>query len=107
MPVAILDLDQIAARIALDNPDGAVSVADRIERRAASLTSLSERGRIVPELASHGVHSYRELIVGAWRLVYRVESERVVVLAVFDGRRNLEDVLLDRLLASPGDETAA
>ena len=42
--------------------------------------------------------AYRELLVDPYRLVYRVESARVVVVEIFDGRRNLEDLLLDRLL---------
>jgi plasmid stabilization system protein ParE len=32
------------------------------------------------------------------RIVYRVAGSRVLVLAVLDARRSLEDVLLDRLL---------
>jgi hypothetical protein len=34
-------------------------------------------------------------------LLYRVAGRRVLVLGLFDSRRNLEDVLLDRILASP------
>ncbi len=104
MPVAIFDLEQIADSISVDNLESALLVSDRIERRAASLSILSERGRVVPELAAYGVHSFRELIAAPWRLVYRVEKDRVVVLGVFDGRRDLDDLLLERLLASPDPE---
>jgi len=52
----------------------------------------------VPELAAVGVHTYRELVVSPWRLVYRISAKTVYVLAVLDGRRNIEDVLLDRLV---------
>jgi toxin ParE1/3/4 len=47
------------------------------------------------------MRTWRELVVRPYRLVYRVGSDAVVVLAVFDGRRDLEDVLLDRLVRSP------
>jgi toxin ParE1/3/4 len=40
----------------------------------------------------------RELIVRPWRIIYRVGTGRVLVLAVLDGRRDLEGVLLARLL---------
>jgi plasmid stabilization system protein ParE len=40
-------------------------------------------------------------VVRPYRLIYRVERDTVTVLAVFDGRRDLEDVLLDRLLRLP------
>ena len=32
------------------------------------------------------------------RIVYRVAGRRVLVLAVLDSRRSLEDILLDRLI---------
>ena len=103
-PSAIQDLDRIADSISVDSPQGALDACDRLERRAASLNSLSERGRVVPELSAHGVMTYRELIVAPWRLIYRVEDKRFVVLGFFDGRRNLEDLLLERLLAEPEDD---
>jgi toxin ParE1/3/4 len=41
---------------------------------------------------------YRELIVKPYRLIYRVDGNDVWVIAVFDGRRDLTDVLLWRLM---------
>lgn len=40
---------------------------------------------------------YRELIVSRWRLFYRIAGESVYVLARIDSRRNVEDILLERL----------
>jgi hypothetical protein len=37
-------------------------------------------------------------VIAPYRLVYRADADRVLVLGVFDSRRNLEDVLLSRLL---------
>jgi len=36
--------------------------------------------------------------VAPYRLVYRVASRDVFVLALVDGRRDLEDILFERLL---------
>jgi hypothetical protein len=44
------------------------------------------------------MRTWRELIVKPYRLIYRIEGEVVNVLAVFDGHRDLEDLLLERLL---------
>jgi toxin ParE1/3/4 len=44
------------------------------------------------------MRSWRELVVKPYRILYRVSSDTVTVLAVFDGRRDLEDLLLERLL---------
>ena len=47
------------------------------------------------------MRTWRELVIRPYRLVYRIEGDTVIVLAVFDARRDLEDLLLERLLRSP------
>ncbi|MBX7116101.1 MAG: hypothetical protein K1X64_17355 [Myxococcaceae bacterium] len=42
-----------------------------------------------------GITAFRELIIGSCRIVYRVDSREVDVL---DGRRELADLLLQRLI---------
>ena len=96
--IAEQDLAAILDFVARESPEGAARLLLRLEQKASSLETLPLRGRIVPELLKIQVRGYRELLIGPYRLVYRVESARVVVLAVFDGRRNLEDILLDRLV---------
>jgi plasmid stabilization system protein ParE len=73
-------------------------VLDKVEQTAQGLTTLPMRGRVVPELATFGIHIYREIIMSPWRIIYRVSGKTVHVLAVVDGRRNLEDLLLERFL---------
>jgi addiction module RelE/StbE family toxin len=97
--VARQDLDEIADFIASESSSAAQRVADRIEERAATLESLPHRGRIPPELLRFHLPMYRELQIPPWRLVYRVYDDKVVVLGIFDSRRNLEDVILSRLLS--------
>jgi toxin ParE1/3/4 len=92
------DLGEIVAYIARDDSGAAAVVLDRLEAKASSLATLATRGRVVPELQRIQIRDYRELLVKPYRLVYRVEKLRVVVLGVFDGRRDLEDILVDRLL---------
>ncbi len=98
---AVCDLEELVAFIALDSELDAERGLRRIEGRAASLESSPGRGRVVPELARFGMRTWRELVVRPYRLVYRIEGDTVTVLAIFDARRDLEDVLLDRLLRSP------
>jgi len=94
------DLDAIVTYIATDSIENALSVLDRLQKRADSLTTAAESGRLVTELRSIGVHQYRELVERPWRIVYRIEPDSVMVLAVLDGRRELESLLLDRLVRS-------
>jgi plasmid stabilization system protein ParE len=53
---------------------------------------------VVPELARLGMRTWREIVARPYRLIYRIEGDTVNVLAVFDGRRDLEDLLFERLL---------
>lgn len=94
---AVGDLESILGYIAEDDRPAAMAVLDRLEHRASTLVNMPERGRIVPELREQGITVYRELVEPPWRILYRIESDRVWVLAVIDGRRNVEDILLERL----------
>lgn len=91
-------MEDIAAYIEADCAINALAVVERIEARAESLTTMPRRGRIVPELRWHGITAFQELIERPWRIVYQIQGEKVGVVAVLDGRRELEDLLLGRLV---------
>lgn len=97
--VARRDLIEIAEYISRQSPTAALQLVERIERRCETLKSMPSRGRIPPELARFRVHQYHELLIEPYRVFYRIEDSSVTVLAVFDGRRDLEDVLIGRLLS--------
>jgi plasmid stabilization system protein ParE len=92
------DLADIIAYIAEDNPLNAYEVFKKIKRKTFSLYTFPDRGRIVPELQDQGISQYRELIVPPWRIIYRISEKKVYVLSVLDGRRNVEDILLKRVI---------
>lgn len=92
------DLNLLVAYLADRGQKAALSALERLENKARSLATLADRGRIVPELARLHVRAYRELVVPPHRLLYRTRGSEVVVLAVYDARRSLEDILLDRLI---------
>jgi len=94
------DLGNIIDYIAQDSLDRSLEILHTIRTYASALTSMPERGRIVPELKVHGISTYRELVISPWRMIYRTDGKNVIILTVIDGRRNLEDILLDRLLYS-------
>jgi len=91
-------LETIVDHIAEDNPRTALGILDRLEVRASALTTNPRRGRRVPELRSLDLHQYRELIEHPWRIIYRIEQDRVLVVSLLDGRRDLQSLLLDRLV---------
>ncbi|AGC50643.1 type II toxin-antitoxin system RelE/ParE family toxin [Lawsonia intracellularis] len=70
----------------------------KLEKKIVSLSSMPERGKYTPELLQLGISTIRELNVHPWRIFYRIKDDHVEVAAIFDGRRNLEDILLNRLV---------
>jgi plasmid stabilization system protein ParE len=96
--IAEKDLKNIIEYIADDSPINALKVFKKIKEKASSLYSFPDRGRLVPELKDQGILQYRELIHSPWRIIYRITESTVYVLSVLDARRNIEDILLKRLL---------
>lgn len=80
-------LDEVIAFIANDSLVDAQRVLQRALDSASSLATLSERGRVVPELQSPSI---RELVVHHYRLIYEVDAGRVTILAFIHGARDFE-----------------
>jgi plasmid stabilization system protein ParE len=92
------DLEGIVAYIAQTNIAYAVKVLDKIELAVENLTASPKRGRIVPELERYGYVLYREIIVDYWRIMYKIENDTVYIMVVIDGRRNVEDIILKKIM---------
>ena len=106
MPFAVLltndaarDLDEIYHYIALhDAPQKADSVLEQIEKAFSRLSESPERGACPKELLPLGIREYREVFFKPYRIIYRVMDENVYVLLIVDGRRDMQLLLLRRLL---------
>lgn len=96
--VAARDVERIAERLAEDAPLRVEKIIDRIIDHGEALGALSNRGRTPPELRAIGDRTWLEVIESPWRIVYRIVGETVEIHAVLDGRRDLRDLLLERLL---------
>ncbi len=92
------DLFEIIEYIKIDSISIARKILDEIETEVSRLTDFPQHGRVVPELKDLNVYRYREIIISPWRVIYRVEQQKIFIMAVMDGRRNVEDILLNRQL---------
>ena len=70
---AVEDLEAAVEYIARDSEAYAASFAQSVVDAAESLVDLARRGRIVPEW---GVRTVRELLVGRYRLIYKLGRAR-------------------------------
>jgi plasmid stabilization system protein ParE len=66
----------------------------RLVAAARKAASAPRGGRIVPEI---GNPEYREVLVRAYRIVYRIErdGEAIVVLMVFEGHKLLDSSAIE------------
>lgn len=81
---AIQDLSIIKKYIAEDSLDRSERWIEELLEAGESLGTLASRGRLVPEFDQENL---RELLIGNYRLVYRLSLKLVEILTVFEGHR--------------------
>jgi toxin ParE1/3/4 len=96
--VAVKDVERFAAYLRDESPLRAQRVLDRVISRGESLEVFPRRGRTPPELQPIGDQTWLEAQEAPWRIIYRIRDRRVEIHGVFDGRRALQDILMERLL---------
>lgn len=83
-----------------DSPEKADRILDQLLAVADSIAAFPERGAWPPELAVLGIREYRQVFFKPWRVIYRVSGQRVYVLLIADGRRDMQSLLMRRLLGA-------
>ena len=78
-------LDEAVAYIAQDSLSAAQRFLESALDKAESLSQLSDRGRIVPEILQPNI---RELLVQKYRLIYEVFDSKVEILGFIHGARD-------------------
>lgn len=93
------DLLDIYRYVALnDSVEKADRLLDNLEQTIKKLEIMPMRGHYPPELERIGVLEYRETFFKPYRIIYQVVKSAVYVYCVLDGRRDLQDLLQQRLL---------
>jgi len=93
------DLEDINDYIDLHDGRGkADHVLDRIEKAFNSLTENPERGTCPKELLAIGLRDFREIFFKPYRIIYRITEDKIYVLLISDGRRDMHKLLQRRLL---------
>ena len=84
---AATDLDSISEYIAVDSPAYASSVLKNIISQTRILTRFPRSGRKVPELDDENI---RELIIYSYRIIYQLQEDQLLIVAVIHGKRLLQ-----------------
>jgi len=92
-PLAVNRVSEIAEYIALDKPPAAEKWIENIFNSVKRLEEFPESGRIIPEIQ---LKNFREIILGNYRIIYKIEENQISVLTV----RNSKQILpVDEILA--------
>ncbi len=83
---ALAHLTAIYDYIAKDSPRYALRMVDRLTNRSEQVARFPESGEIVPEYMDS---TLREVIEGSYRIIYRIEPNRVVIVSVVHGAQIL------------------
>jgi len=88
-PLAVERLENIFEYISKDDNVAAHKLISNIFQKVETLSKFPNRGRKVPEANRDEI---REVFESEYRIIYRVESKRVLVLSI----RNFKQLLPDK-----------
>lgn len=88
-PEAIEDVDAIAMYITRDSVFYAGAVVAKILAVSRSIPEQPLIGRIVPEIGDENV---RERFIYSYRLVYKIQQNKITIAAVIHGKRLLDNI---------------
>lgn len=86
-PQALDDIEAICEFIAKDAPRYAQIFATQVFSSAERIKIFPMSGRIVPEV---GQQNIREIILGNYRIIYRIQDQEIQVLTVYHSARLLD-----------------
>jgi len=81
-----------------DGQKRADTLLSKLEQACEKLAAFPKCGTIPSELETIGVREYLELHSKPYRIIYQIMDKRIFIHGVFDGRRNLQELLPVRLL---------
>lgn len=93
------DLEGIHSYVAEHrSPTDADHLLDQFLETTAQLERFPYRGHIPRELEDLGIQDFRQVVLGPYRVIYRIIGQRVFVSIIADGRRDMRTLLERRLL---------
>ena len=96
---AVRDLEELYDYIAQrDIPERAIHVLNRIEEAFTSLSDTPNRGVYPRELIDLGIKEYRQVFFKPFRIIYTIREDKVYVVLITDGRRDMQALLQRRIL---------
>jgi toxin ParE1/3/4 len=87
--------EYVALNDALSKAD---KLIEKLEEKCKSLSEYANRGHIPPELDRVSIYNYLEIRYKPYRIIYQIIEKNVFIHCILDGRRDLTELLHERLL---------
>lgn len=98
-PHAKEDMREIFFYVSInDSLEIANKLLNKIEETCYKLERFPHRGHIPEELRTTGLKRYLEIHYKPYRIIYEIKKNLVYVHSVLDGRRNIQEILSNRIL---------
>ncbi len=75
----------------------ALKEIEYLEKACDSLSENPERGNVPRELEKTGAFDYRQIISKSYRIIYQIIENNVFIFGIIHGRRNVQEILRQRL----------
>jgi toxin ParE1/3/4 len=85
--IAVQHLSAIYSYVAQNSPAYAEKLIDQLTRRSQQISNFPLSGRKVPEFETAQI---REVIEGAYRIIYYIKPEQIDILAVLHGSQQIQ-----------------
>jgi len=78
------------------------TIYDKIIKEIELLESEKINTKRTQELMDIGIFDVYELVIKPWKVYYKIsgDNKKIYVLFVLDGRRNLEEILMSKVIDS-------
>ncbi len=78
--------------------NAAKNIYSKIKTKIEKISDHPKSGKAVPELKDIGMNDIYQIIEGPWKIYYKIEGNKILVLSVLDGRRNMEEILYKKVI---------
>jgi toxin ParE1/3/4 len=75
----------------------AIKEIEFLEKACDSLSENPERGNVPRELERTGIFEYRQIIAKSYRIIYQIIENNVFIFGIIHGRRNVQEILRQRI----------
>ena len=83
---------------AAGRPEAAIRMKNQLSEACISLSKNPERGNVPPELDGISEMLCRQIVIKNFRIIYQVIGKVVIIHGIIDGRRNIREVMRQRIL---------